>query len=1244
MDRALDAELLADALGRRETGPLPTAQELADLVAEVEVQAIIVPGDLDARLLQTAWYLHGIASAANAADLYTSQRQERAFAVSAHIFDLALNTPGRTEHERLTLAFAAQVGYRRSQLDPNAVAVWRRVDGLLDFPPLAVQIEESVDGQALDEVPVDSSPDYDKPDEEADGDESVVSGRGRPTGEPDGDDLDEVTHDHFETMALRAGIAFLGLNLARSGFLIQQWHDQATAMATTVAVDNLVGTMFGPAEQVVVAVAEMVEFLRFGNAERLNVAREALRTVIDRRAGVGDHDALWVAAHLLHVADGLAESSIWAVLPPGSPDTLAQAFTIGSPPVLTLWPPQRELLARTTAGPLDPETKRLLLSVPTSAGKTLMAQIMICHHLATQTGDVCYVTSMRSLGREMRQALSSRLRVLQRGIGGDLPDFARIDLQELLDFFEDWNDNAVEIMTPERLAQMLRRDTDAVLERFSMFVVDEAHMLGQPGRGLLLESLLATLTTSDARLILLSGVMGNADQVATWLDDTEEGVLFTSGWRGPRRLHALLYTGPQWHQGTTTIRPKAKRWTIEESFPMVGELKIRPAEGRIRELYANKVGEFVRYRDNQGNQTPAPSTPFYKQCARTAVALMHAGSLLMIVSQRAYARDAAKEIAAQLPPRTQTAELADILSERLGAAHPLIECVRHGVGYHHAGLPTDVLEALEQATRDEELVALVATTTLTDGVNLPVRTVLISESKYTGQDPRQQMDAAQLLNAVGRAGRAGRETEGWIVLALNQQAADDDFDLLRPAAADLSVVSTLTDSLALEELAQVEQLIAATTDAIFDLKDTDVGKFVAFVWYVLNATEMLAAIGSETNVGRSIRRLLAFTQLPAELADQWLNLAEQVERVYEATSQTSRRRWTVAGTTLGSARSLESVAARLAEAAIRTTAAPPANERGHAQTPITDPGPAEPGSSPHDTDDPVTVMLDMDQTLRILEETDTFAALFKLPECPRDWSFKQTPKARVPIDVTPTYALRRWLTGDDIPTLAGAILPTVSDIGWRLEQTVDAISETFEHFLSWTIGVALEQANDILAAADANVRFSDTFAYFIRYGVDTHQALNLLVRGVRSRRLAYLVGKQAHDRGLAGADLRDWLIGLHLDGWKSEFNANPREVEDLAEYVRSPRASVLRAALEATDAKAELRYPLEPPPQTSLPVHLIATTVDQPIEVWAVGQNRYRIGVISAAHHSDVHALHNSALPYSAATDGTTVEFRITLG
>ncbi len=297
---------LLEALGQHELGPLPTADELANLLAQVEVQAIIAPGDVDARVLRAAWYLHGVASAANAADRYTPQRQERAFAVSAHIFDLALSTPVRTDRQRLTLSFAAQVGYRRGQLDPNAVAIWRRADGLLDFPPLSQPAEPSVEDSPRQDESDDPGPGHDV-DVDADSD-----------GDGDGDgDGDEVTHHHFETMALRAGIAFLGLDLARTGSLLTQWRNQASVMAAAVGVDNLFGTMYGPAEQVVVAVGEMVDFLRFGNPERLNVARAALLRVLDRTAGSGDRTALWVAAHLLHVADDLEESSVWSVLHPG---------------------------------------------------------------------------------------------------------------------------------------------------------------------------------------------------------------------------------------------------------------------------------------------------------------------------------------------------------------------------------------------------------------------------------------------------------------------------------------------------------------------------------------------------------------------------------------------------------------------------------------------------------------------------------------------------------------------------------------------------------------------------------------------------------------------------------------------------------------------------------------------------------------------------------------------------------------
>lgn len=1212
MDRALNRDTLTLVLGEHEPGRLPTVEELTNLIADIEVQAFMSPGEVGSRVLRTAWYLHGVASAANAADLYTPQRQERAFAVSAHIFDLALNGPVRNNQDRLTLAFAAQVGYRRAQLDPNAVAIWRRVDALLDYPAQ----------DTGDQTP------FDEPLEPTDqvADDNNNGGDGS-----DGDDHDEVTHRHFETMALRAGTAFLGLHLPRVTALVTQWRTQAAAMAAATGLDRLHGTMFGPAEQVVAAVGELVEFLRLGNRGRLDIARTALTSVIDRTAGTGDHDARWVAAHLLHITDGLETSSIWTVLPPGSPDRLAQAFTIGDPPVLTLWPPQRDLLTRTQANPLDPATRRLLLSVPTSAGKTLLAQIMICHHLATEIGDVCYVTSMRSLGREMRQALASRLRVLQRSLGGDLPDFSRLDLEELLALFSTGADNAVEVMTPERLSHMLRREPDAVLNRFSMFVIDEAHMMGQPGRGLLLESLVATLATTDARLVLLSGVMGNAAQVATWLDDTRPEVLYTSDWRGPRRLHALLYTKPLWGQGTTRQR-RSTRYPVAETYPLVGELQVRPAESRIHTLTATQVGEYVRHSHPDGGYEAGPSTPFYKRCARVGTALMKAGSLLMIVSQRAYARDAAKEIASHLDPTSTTDELVEFLTERLGAEHPLVDCVDRGVGYHHAGLPTDILEALEQATRDERLRALVATTTLTDGVNLPVRTVLISESKYPGQDPSQQMDAAQLLNAVGRAGRAGRETEGWIVLALNQRADSGDFDLLRPAADDLTILSTLGTESALDRLADAEQLIAESSDALFGLAEGEPADFASFVWFVLTAADTLDSLGTDTDLSEAVRRMLAFTQLPPDLADRWLRFAGQVQEVHAATAVESRRRWTVAGTSLGSARRIEQLAATLARTVINT------------------PGPAIAGSetaatavTPAETTEPAVTELDIYQTLTLLDDTAAFANLLALPEYKPEWVFRRTPRGRARIDVDLRDALQHWLDGDDIPALADAILPEVEDVAWRLEQTVDAVSETFEHYLSWTVGVMLEQANELLESAEHPVRFPASFAYLIRYGVNTDQALGLLIRGVRSRRLAHLVGRQADERGLAGTAMLDWLEELHIEGWRTTLHANPREIEDLAEVTRDTLTSVLRDALSFGTGRATLRHPMDPLPLAPLPVAVNVLRADKPIEVWATGYSRYKVGVVAARDHADVLALTHSGLTYTATTDGSAIEFHLTL-
>jgi len=1165
-------------LGQHSPNVLPSVDELIDLIADVEVRTFASPTAVEDELLRTGWYLHGVASAVAAGELYTLARQQRAFAVSAHIFDLASNQADRLVHDRLTLSFAAQVGYRRAGLDPNATAIWRRVDGLLEW--------------------------------------TSASG----AGELDATDEPLSSADRVSTLSLRAGIAFLGLDVARTGKLLATWRTEIAALTELVGSDTLLTTMFGPVVALTDGITDLLTFLRYGDRDRLDTARDALISVVDLTAGRGDHDARWVAAHLLAIADEMGSSSIWSALPDGTPPEVAQAFTIGAPPILTLWPPQRELLTRAVTNPLDPAVRRVLLSVPTSAGKTLVAQILISHHVATQSGNVCYVTPLRSLGREMRQALSGRLRILAKGMGADLPDYGDMSAEDFFDLLEEPEESSVDVMTPERLAHLLRQDPESVLSRYSMFVVDEAHLLAQPGRGFLLESILSVLTRADARLVLLSGVMGNAQQIAAWLDPSEPEALFSSVWRGPRRLHALLYSHVVWKR-EEQVTPKSKAFSSITRYPIVGDLRVRPAEGKVHRLGTSidePIGELTRSQRPDGT-SKRESTPFYRMCARTAHALLPAGSLLMVLSRRDYARNSAQELAALLPFYPRSELLVEFLRERLGEEHPLVDCVRHGVAYHHAGLPVDVLDELEQAMRAEVLLAICATSTLTDGVNLPVRTVLISETRYEGQDPGQQLDAPRLLNAVGRAGRAGRETEGWIVLALNEQPNNQQFERLRPADDDLEIRSTLASEVALQRLAEAEALMAATADALFELASGEAADFASFVWFVLSASERLGTLAPSVDLHGAVAGLLAFVQLPDDIRARWIGLANQVRARYLTTPAESRLRWTLTGTGLRSARRIERIATMLADEITKQFG----ERRNYGPVP-----------------GPVATVLTIEQSLDMIESSGTLKQLLELPEAGNVWRFRPSVGSKNTVDVPVTPAMRDWISGLSMPVLAAVMLPTVPDASWRLEQTVDAVSGAFEHFLSWTVHVVARQANELLVEQGGVAAIPDTLAYYIRYGVDTLAALNLLTAGVRSRRIAHEVGRQALAEGIEWPGVRNWLRELHIPGWRGRFGATRREIEDLAEFCRSRSKSPLRRLLESGEAAVDLAVPMSDSPTSPLRVELRATAPEEPVEVWAMTPWDYQIGIVTAAWHADAQLLLASGIAFTASTDGAVVTLR----
>ena len=1058
MERALDREVLALALGEHES--LPSANELQGLIAAVEVGLFVGNPSIPEDLLETAWYLHGVASAREADETYSVARQRRAFQVSAHVFDLALAESRRSRAERLKLGFAAQVGYRRGELDPNAMAVFAR---------LAPHI-----------------------------------------------DAERPLLGHIETVALEAGVALLGFNVRLLFRLLKAFRTQYDELRQSIDVANLRGTLFGASAGVVQGADDLFRYLTLGDPDRLARAKQSLDAAARAQSGVDDLTARWVAAHLLSIADESEGTSVWTVLPPDVPAAARRALTLTSPPVLTLWKPQAELLAGSHPNPLSPGARRVVLSVPTSAGKTLLAQLLMVSHISTGEGAICYVAPMRSLGREVRRAMGGRLAVLRRSLGRDLPDFFG-----LLD--EELESPGIDVMTPERLLHLVHGNPLGVLARYSMFVFDEAHMLAEEGRGLMLETLLSFLhwRTLDTphRLVLLSAAFGNQGQLMAWLDPAGEGVGFSSDWRGPRRLHALFNTDITSWTPTRTEAVRSPDRPLRQFHELKGRLRLRPAEGAETTLLelVEPVGEIAFRADadgiRQGGKESSASTPGYRMAARVATAVAHGGPVLVIMSSRVMARQMARAVSEIVPREPGARSLAAYVERRLGANHPLSEVIGHGVGFHHSGLPSDVLEAIEDGFRSGELHYLAATSTLTEGVNLPARTVVLAETRYEGQPENAQLRGARLVNAMGRAGRATKESEGWIVLCRQAESRASDFDLFAPNDDELNVESRLTSPEALVSLATFEDALRAGEDAVFTHAVREVADFVGFVWFLLAAEEEVGVAVAAADLDGALRSTLAFAQLPNTERQRWRALAEQVRGSYQQTAPASRQRWPKAGTSIGTARRLDALAEQVAEAA-----------RANAVS-------EDIGEAP--------------VALEVLRGTCAISALLDLPENQRRWRFRSRQNGGTPIEVNPDALLHAWVAGIDITELADEYLSEVPAADFRIEQMVDAVTEFFEHFLGWTLGVLVERVNQVLEEQGEESRMCPDLPAFVRYGVSSAHSLALAAAGVRSRRLLRSIAEQALTDEVT--DLDDWLASMSIAEWRVRFEAVASDLRDLLE-------------------------------------------------------------------------------------------------
>ncbi|KAH0785290.1 DEAD/DEAH box helicase family protein [Histomonas meleagridis] len=400
----------------------------------------------------------------------------------------------------------------------------------------------------------------------------------------------------------------------------------------------------------------------------------------------------------------------------GIPPFLQNSYLQGTPPpkVTQLRPWQKELLLSDDWK----SNKNAIILVPTSGGKTLAADVAFAQQLE-QDPESKMIFSLPFVSLASEKALEYRsrfnkfhVRPFYQNVGG--MDFRR---------------GNIAVCTFEKVHSLLNSAIrDGYISKFKVIVIDEIHMIGESERGAVIESIIVKLLLLrphiNIRIIGLTATLNVADvkRISTW-------------------INGFSYVCSQ--------RPSPIKNYFKASN---GDLYILENGVQRQILKLNSIPE-----DNKHILHPV----------RTCLSQHPSSTVLVFVNTRKLTVQVALFIARHLfdennslpqiqQPSTRLSASRDLLIQRLSKLETGIDpnigrCIKSGVAFHHAGMLLEERKLIEDAARDSVISIIVATTTLSAGINIrSVSRVIIYDLYRQGNI---LIPNSVFIQMAGRAGR-----------------------------------------------------------------------------------------------------------------------------------------------------------------------------------------------------------------------------------------------------------------------------------------------------------------------------------------------------------------------------------------------------------------------------------------------------------------------------------------------------------
>ncbi len=410
-----------------------------------------------------------------------------------------------------------------------------------------------------------------------------------------------------------------------------------------------------------------------------------------------------------------------------------------------LWPSQVEAATRAVD-----QSDDLVVSLPTSAGKTRIAELCILRCLAGGRR-VVFVTPLRALSAQTETTLQRTFGPLGKTISALYGSIGVSGFDE-----DAIRERDIVVATPEKLDFALRNDP-SLLDDVGLLGFDEGHMIGLNEREVRYEvqiqRLLRRADAQQRRIVCLSAILPDGDQLedfAGWLRRDHPGGLIKLDWRPTRlRFGEVVWASPS---ARLNLRVGDERPWVQRFLTGAAPPDWIPPKRRRTRLFPDDQREL---------------------CLATAWRLVDDGQTVLIFCPERRSVEPFADMIVDLHERGALRSLLEadpavldtaiaLGTEWLGADSAILKCLRLGVALHHGALPTAYRKEVERLLRDNVLKVTISSPTLAQGLNLSATAVVMHSLHRFGE----RIEISEFKNVIGRAGRAYVDVEGLVLFPM----------------------------------------------------------------------------------------------------------------------------------------------------------------------------------------------------------------------------------------------------------------------------------------------------------------------------------------------------------------------------------------------------------------------------------------------------------------------------------------------